>query len=102
LGRRASARDELNYLRLVWGLLFVAYLIRKRVRAAGRMTALLGTSAILGAWAVLLGGAAQAPGDWVNYFLAALVLLPLLAGLPLAWWHRRLRARTGGHNAADR
>ena len=92
--------DWLNYLRLVWGLLFVAYLIRSRVRAAGRMTALLGTSAILAAWAVLLGGAVQAPGPWRNYFLAALVLLPLLAGLPLAWRHRRHQARTGGHNDA--
>ena len=94
--------DWLNYLRLVWGLLFVAYLIRSRVRAAGRITALLGTSAILAAWAVLLGGAAQAPGDWVNYFLAALLLLFLLAALPLAWRHRRHQARTSGHNAADR
>ena len=97
-----APRDALNYLRLAWGLLFVAYLIRSRVRPAGRMTALLGTSAILAAWAVLLGGAALAPGDWVNYVLAAVVLLPLLAYLPFAWWHRRRQARTGGHNAADR
>jgi hypothetical protein len=94
--------DALTYLRLAWGLLFAAYLIRSRVRPAGRMTALLGTSAILAAWAVLLGGAALAPGDWVNYVLAALVLLPLLAYLPLAWWHRRRQARTGGPNAAER
>jgi len=97
-----APRDAPNYLRLAWGLLFVAYLIRSRVRPAGRMTALLGTSAILAAWAVLLGGAALAPGDWVNYVLAAVVLLPLLAYLPFAWWHRRRQARTGGHNAADR
>jgi hypothetical protein len=97
-----APRDGLNYLRLAWGLLFVAYLIRNRVRPAARMTALLGTSAILAAWAVLLGGAALAPGDWVTYVLAAVVLLPLLAHLPFAWWHRRRQARTGGHNAADR
>ena len=54
----------LNYLRLVFGLLFVASVIRNRVHPAGRMTALLGTSAILAAWAVLLGGAALAPGNW--------------------------------------
>ena len=94
--------DALNYLRLAWGLLFVASVIRNRVRPAGRMTALLGTSAILAAWAVLLGGAALAPGNWVNYVLAALVLVPLVAYLPFAWWHRRRQARTGGHNAADR
>ena len=92
----------LNYLRLVFGLLFVASVIRNRVHPAGRMTALRRTSAILAAWAVLLGGAALAPGDWVNYLLAAVVLLPLLAYLPVAWWHRRRQARTGGHNAADR
>jgi hypothetical protein len=97
-----APRDGLNYLRLAWGLLFVAYLIRSRVRPAARMTALLGTSAIVAAWAVLLGGAALAPGDWVTYVLAAVVLLPLLAYLPFAWWHRRRQARTGGHNAADR
>jgi len=94
--------DALNYLRLAWGLLFVASVIRNRVRPAGRTTALLGTSAILAAWAVLLGGAALAPGNWVNYVLAALILLPLVAYLPFAWWHRRRQARTGGHNAADR
>jgi hypothetical protein len=97
-----APRDALNYLRLAWGLLFVAYLIRSRVRPAARMTALLGTSAMLAAWAVLLGGAALAPGDWVTYVLAAVVLLPLLAYLPFAWWHRRRQARTGGHNTADR
>jgi hypothetical protein len=93
--------NVLNYLRLVWGLLFVAYLIRKRVHAAGRMTALLGTSAILAAWAVLLGGAVQAPRDWMSYLLAALILLALLASLPLAWRRRRHQARTGGQKAAD-
>jgi len=92
--------DGLNYLRLAWGLLFVAYYLHKRVRSAGRLTALLGISATLAAGAVLLGAAAQAPQDWVNYFLAALVLLPLLVGLPLAWWLRRLQVRTGGRHAA--
>ena len=92
--------NGLNYLRLAWGLLFVAYYLRKRVRSAGRLTALLGISATLAAGAVLLGEAAQAPRDWVNYVLPAVVLLPLLVGLPLAWWLRRLQARTGGRHAA--
>jgi len=92
--------DGLNYLRLAWSLLFVAYLIRKRVHSAGRVTALLGIGALLALAAVFLGQAAQAPGDWVNYFMAALVLLPLLVGLPVAWWLRRLQARTGGRHAA--
>jgi hypothetical protein len=92
--------DGLNYLRLAWSLLFVAYLIRKRVRSAGRVTALLGISAALVLAAVFLLQAAQTPGDWVDYLLAALVLLPLLVVLPLAWWLHRVQARTGGRHAA--
>jgi hypothetical protein len=92
--------DGQNYLWLAWGLLLVAYRIRKRARSAGRVTALLGIGAILMLAAAFLGNAAQAPGDWVNYFLAALLLLPLLVGLPVAWWLRRLQARTGGRHAA--
>lgn len=90
--------NGLDYLQLAWSLLFVAYLIRKRVRPAGRVTALLGIGAILVLVAIGLWSAAQAPGDWVNDFLAALLLLPLLIGLPLAWWLRRLGAR--GRHAA--
>jgi hypothetical protein len=92
--------DVQNYLYGAWGLLLVAHAIRKQVRPAGRVTALLGISAILALGAVFLWNAAQAPGDWVYYFLAASLLLPLLVGLPLAWWLRRLQARTGGRHAA--
>ena len=92
--------EGLNYLWLAWTLLFVACLIRKRVHSAGRVTALLGVGALLALAAVFLVQAAQAPGDWVNYFMAALIPLPLLVGLPLAWWLRRLQARTGGRHAA--
>ena len=95
-----APEDGLNYLWLAWSLLFVAYLIRKYVHSAGRVTALLGIGAPLALAAVFLVQAAQAPGDWVNYFIAALVLLPLLVVLPLAWWLRRLQARTGGRHAA--
>jgi hypothetical protein len=89
-----------NYLVMGWGLLLVAYLIRKSVRPAGRLTALLGISATLALGAVFLGDAAQAPGDWVNYFFAALLILPVVVGLPLAWWQRRIQARTSGRHAA--
>ena len=89
--------NALNYLRLAWGLLILAYHIRRRVRSAGRATTLLGISAILAGGAVLLGVVAQAPRDWVNYILAAGVVLP---GFLLAWWLRRLQARAGGRHAA--
>jgi hypothetical protein len=92
--------DGLNYLWLAWSLFFVAYLIRKRVHPAGRVTALLGIGALLALAAVFVVQAAQAPGDWVNYFMAALILLPLPVGLPLAWWLRRLQGRTCGRHAA--
>jgi hypothetical protein len=92
--------NGLNYLQLAWSLLFVAYLICKRARAGLRVTAVLGISAALALAAILVGQAAQAPGDWVNYFLAALFLLPFLIGLPLVWWFRRLEARSGGRHAA--
>jgi hypothetical protein len=89
--------NGLNYLRLAWGLLIVAYHLRRRVRCAGRVTTLVGISALLAGGAVILGEAAQAQGDWVKYILAAVVLLP---GLLLAWWLRRLQARTRGRHAA--
>jgi hypothetical protein len=89
-----------DYLQLAWSVLLAAYLIRKRVRPAGRATELLLVSATLALGATFLGNAAQAPGDWVNYFLGALFILPLLVGIPLAWWLRRLQARTGGRHAA--
>jgi hypothetical protein len=90
--------NVLNYLHLAWALLFVAYLIRKRARPGGRVTWLLGISAILALGGVYFWNAAQAPGDWVNYFLAASLLLLLLAGLSLTWWLRSTGAR-GCHAA---
>ena len=92
--------DGQNYLRLAWGLLFMAYLLRRRVRPAGPMTGLLRISALLALAAAYLWNAVQVPGDWVNDFVAALFLLPLLVGIPLAWWLGRLQARTGGRHAS--
>lgn len=85
--------DGGNYLRLAWGLLFVAYLIRKRVRPGGRMTALLdvGATVTLVAWNV-------EQGDWVGYLLAASLGLVLLIYL-LAWWLRLAMPARGRHSA---
>jgi hypothetical protein len=95
-----------GYLALAWALPFAAYFIIKRVRPAGRMTAVLLASGIPGivAWNV-----AQGPGDWVNYFLAALLGLALVALLLLGFWFlvlflvscwlRIRRPAGGGYNA---
>jgi hypothetical protein len=94
-----------GYLVLAWAVPFSAFFIRKRVRPAGRMTALLAISGIPGlvAWNVT-----QGPGDWVNYLLAALLGLLLLVLLLLAcwflvlflltWWHRIRRPAQGGYD----
>ena len=92
--------DGQNYLRLAWGLLFMAYLLRKRVRPAGPMTGLPRISALLSACRRLPMERGTGSRDWVNDFVAALFLLPLLVGIPLAWWLGRLQARTGGRHAA--
>jgi hypothetical protein len=93
-------REVQNYLYVAWGLLIVASAVRKRIRRAGRMTALLGLSAIVPLGAVVLVNAAEAPDDWVSYLLAALLFLPPLVVLLVAWWLRRLQARIGGRHAA--
>jgi hypothetical protein len=85
--------QPLNYLRLAWGLLLVAYPITMLAGSAVHTgTPLVIGSNLLGA-AVNLWDAAQTPrdsADWVNYCVAALLLVLLLA-LWLA--SRRARAR---------
>jgi hypothetical protein len=85
--------QPLNYLRLAWGLLLVAYPIIVLARSAAHTgTLIVIGSTLLGA-GVNLWDAAQAPRDsmdWVNYCGAALLLF-LLAALWLA--SRRARAR---------
>jgi arginase family enzyme len=49
-------------------------------------------SGLLAGVAVNLWNAAQAPGDWVNYFLAALLFLLLLVMLLIRRWARTRRA----------
>ncbi len=78
----------LNYLRLTWSILLVAFPISMLVRSAARVTALILISATLAGVAVDLWNTAQSPGDWVNYFVAACFFLLLLA-----WWIASRRAR---------
>jgi hypothetical protein len=66
-----------NYAYLAWSLLLVAWPISQYLRSAARMTGLLATSACLTGAVVYGWNAALAPGDWVNYLLAAWFFLPL-------------------------
>jgi hypothetical protein len=69
----------LNYLLLAWSLLLLAYPVSTLLRSAMRVATLIASSGSLAGVAVSLWDAAQAPGDWVNYFEAALLVLLLLA-----------------------
>ena len=80
----------LNYASLAWSVLVVACLISTLVRAAARVIELIFISATAAGVAVILWNAAQASGDWVNYFQAACLVL-LLAAWQLA--HRWARTR---------
>jgi hypothetical protein len=76
-----APREGLNYAQLAGGLLLAAFPVSVLVRSAARLTVLIAIGGILASMAVDLWNAAQAPGDRVNYFLAAWQFL-----LILAWW----------------
>jgi hypothetical protein len=85
---------SLNYLRLAWDLLLVAYPISVLVRSARRVTMLIAISNILAGAAFYLWNAARDPGDWVNYPAAAV----LVVTLPVSWlvtrWDRTRQAKS--------
>lgn len=83
-----------NYVQLAWSLFLVAWPISQYVRPGARMTGLIVISGGLAGEVVYIWNAVQAPGDWVNYFMAAWLFL-----LCLAWWLVRQWVRPGGHNA---
>jgi hypothetical protein len=85
----------LNYLQVTWSLLLVAFPISKLVRSTTRVLMLIVTSATLTGVAVNLWNAAQAPGDWVNYFVAAFLFLSLAAAWLASRW-----SGPGRHKAA--
>ena len=85
-----APEHPLNYLRLAWSLLLVAYPISTLLGSATRVTTLIVISGTVAGVAFSLWDAAQAPGDWVNYFAAAgLVLLLLALWLALRWARTR-------------
>jgi hypothetical protein len=85
-----APEHPLNYLRLAWSLLLVANPISTLLRSAARVTTPIVASGAVAGVAFTLWDAAQAPGDWVNYFAAACLVLALLA-----LWLARRWARTG-------
>jgi hypothetical protein len=84
----------LNYLRLAWSLILVAYPLSLLARSTWRVTVRIVIASNLAGVAVFLWHAAQAPGDWANYFMAAVLLLTLLPLWLLSRW-----ARSGRHAA---
>ncbi len=86
-----APEHPLNYLRLAWSLLLVAYPISTLLRSATRVATLIVISGTLSGVAVNLWDAAQAPGDWVNYFAAAGLVLLLLALWVASRWARTRR-----------
>jgi hypothetical protein len=79
-----------NYVQVAWSLMLVAWPISQYVQSGARMTRLIFIAGGLAGEVVYMWNAVQAPGDWVNYFVAACLFL-----LYLAWWLIRRRVRTG-------
>ena len=86
-----APEHPLNYLRLAWSLLLVAYPISTLLRSATRVTTLIAISGTVPGVAFSLWDAAHAPGDWVNYFAAAWLVLSLLALWLASRWARTRR-----------
>jgi len=84
--------EPLNYLRLGWGLLLVAYPIAMLASSAVHAGALIVISGNLLGVAVNLWDAALAPRDWVNYCAAALLLFLVPALWLASRWTRARRA----------
>ncbi len=86
-----------SYATLAWALAILAYPVAGLLRGAlaGSTVFLTGMSGLVGA-GVNLWNAVLAPGDWVNYFQAALLLLFGTSVLFLWWvqsrWTRASRA----------
>ncbi len=75
----AAPGDPLNYLRLAWGVLLLAFPLSVLVRSGSRVSLLIVCGGLLAGAAVNLWGAARAQADWVNYLVAFLLLVFILA-----------------------
>jgi hypothetical protein len=87
-----APEHALNYANMAWSVLLVAWNVSMLVSAPARVTALILISSLLAGVTVNLWTAAQAPADWVSYFLAACLVLLLLAWRLASRWARTKRA----------
>jgi hypothetical protein len=83
-----------NYLQVAWSLFLAAWTVSFYFRSTARMTSMIFISGCLVGAAVCIENAVQAPGDWVNYLLAAQQFVMVLL---ICWLIRRGPARR--HNA---
>jgi hypothetical protein len=83
-----------SYVHVAWAMLVTAWPASLLVRSSARTTGLILTSATLAGLLITIWNAAQAPGDWVDYSLPAVLFLMLMV-----WFLVRRWVRSGGGSA---
>lgn len=68
----------INYAYVGWALFIAAWLVGQYVRPTARITELISLASCLAGTVVFVGHAVQAPGDWVNYFVAPWLFVPVV------------------------
>ncbi len=87
----------MNYVQVTWSLFLVAWPVSQYVQSTARTIGLIFICGDLAGTAVCAWDAVRAPGDWVNYFVAAGQFFLFL--VVIAVWLISRRVRTGGHQA---